>query len=174
MAEHGHIDGLTITMIGDLKHGRTVHSLARTLALFKVKLNYVAPSLLSMPDYVVDDVKMISNDTIEQCHYTTLEPDVLAHTDVLYVTRVQKERFSSLEEYEKLKHYFIITKSTLQSCKTKMCIMHPLPRVGEITEDVDTDNRAAYFRQMQYGLYLRMALLALVLGITEDKLQAVL
>lgn len=174
MAEHGRIDGLAITMVGDLKHGRTVHSLARVLALFKVKLNYVAPSSLTMPDYVINDINTISNNSIEQQHYTSLESDVLARTDVLYVTRVQKERFTSLEEYEALKHYFIITGKTLQSCKERMCIMHPLPRVGEITDEVDTDPRAAYFRQMQYGLYLRMALLALVLGIPESTIQKII
>lgn len=167
----GKLDGLTVTMVGDLKNGRTVHSLARLLSLFDVKLNYVAPAALSMPSYVVDEVGARLGPSA-QASYTTLEADVLAATDVLYVTRVQKERFASAEEYERLKHAFIITPETLRSCKARMVVMHPLPRVGEIDEAVDADPRAAYFRQMQHGLHLRMALLALVLGVTEERLKA--
>jgi aspartate carbamoyltransferase catalytic subunit len=158
--ELGAIDGLTITLLGDLKFGRTVHSLSRLLSLFKVTLNFVSPESLAMPPKVVDELRargMTFN------AYTSLEP-VLAQSDVLYVTRVQKERFEDLAVYESLKHAFVITPETMTRAKPKMALMHPLPRVGEIDPSVDDDPRAAYFRQMEYGLFVRMALLAMVLG----------
>lgn len=158
--EMGHIDGLTITMVGDLKYGRTVHSLARLLTLFNVRLNYVSPDILPMPEHILDEVK---EHNIPQAAYTNLD-DVLGESDVLYVTRVQKERFSDLDQYESVKGAFIITPETMGKAKEDMIIMHPLPRVGEISMEVDDDPRAAYFRQMEYGLYIRMALLAMVLG----------
>jgi aspartate carbamoyltransferase catalytic subunit len=122
-----------------------------------------------MPEHVMSEV---SARGVSQASFTTLEDTVLADTDVLYVTRVQKERFATAEEYEALKHYFIVTPTTLSKCKPRMCVLHPLPRVGEITEEVDADPRAAYFRQMQNGLYVRMALLALVMGKTIDEVRA--
>ncbi len=158
--ELGHIDGLTITMVGDLKYGRTVHSLARLLTLFDVRLNYVSPEILCMPAHIIDEVNAHG---IQQAEYTSLNP-VIGESDVLYVTRVQKERFEDPEVYESVKSAFVITPETLQSAKEEMIVMHPLPRVGEISMDVDDDPRAAYFRQMEYGLYVRMALLAMVLG----------
>ncbi len=164
----GAIDGLTVTMVGDLKHGRTVHSLAKVLAMFNVKVQLVAPDALPMPDYVVDALRAAGRPVSS---HGALTPDVLAATDVLYVTRVQKERFASAEEYEKLKHYFVVTPETMSHCKATSIVMHPLPRVGEIAESVDSDPRAAYFRQMQYGLYLRMALLALVLGVSKEDVE---
>jgi len=97
---------------------------------------------------------------------------VIADTDVLYVTRVQKERFASTEEYERLKHVYVVTPETLVRAKSSMVIMHPLPRVGEISESVDADPRAAYFRQMRYGLFVRMALLALCLGVDDSAIKA--
>lgn len=158
--ELGRIDGLTITMVGDLKYGRTVHSLARLLTLFNVRLNYVSPEILRMPEYIIDEIKP-SN--VPQAEYFNLE-QVLGESDVLYVTRVQKERFEDEKEYESMKNAFIINPAILQHAKDEMIVMHPLPRVGEITLEVDDDPRAAYFRQMEYGLYVRMALLAMVLG----------
>jgi aspartate carbamoyltransferase catalytic subunit len=160
LEEMGRVDGLTITMLGDLKYGRTVHSLARLLTLYDVKLNYVSPKILPMPEEVVSEV---AEKNIPQNEYNTLDP-VLAETDVLYITRVQKERFDDLENYERVKNEFIISAETLKGAKEEMIVMHPLPRVGEITMDVDDDPRAAYFRQVEYGLYVRMALLAIVLG----------
>jgi len=159
--ELGRLDGLTVTLVGDLKHGRTVHSLARLLARFDgVKLNYVAPEILQMPQEVVDEVAAAG---VPQT--TCSEPgEVIAETDVLYVTRIQQERFATPEDYEKVKGVYIISPDTLTDAKDDMIVMHPLPRVNEITEDVDADPRAAYFRQMEYGMYVRMALLALVLG----------
>lgn len=168
VAELGRVEGLTVTMVGDLKHGRTVHSLARLLALFGATLHYVSPAELSMPSYVTEE---LAGRGVSQTAHTTLDA-VIATTDVLYVTRVQKERFASAEEYERLKHVYIITPAVMAKAQAKMVVMHPLPRVGEIEEAVDADPRAAYFRQMQYGLYIRMALLALVLGVTKEQVAA--
>lgn len=158
--ELGGIDGLTVTMLGDLKYGRTVHSLSRLLSLFDVELNFVSPEVLKMPRPLVEELSAKGVRLTEQC---SLEP-VLAGSDVLYVTRVQKERFEDLGVYESVKNAFVITPETMQRAKPKMALMHPLPRVGEIHPDVDADPRAAYFREMECGLYVRMALLAMVLG----------
>ncbi|MCX7608693.1 MAG: hypothetical protein N2049_05690 [Anaerolineales bacterium] len=147
-------------MLGDLKYGRTVHSLARLLALYHVKINYVSPEILRMPRDVMD---YVGQRGVPQAEYTTLD-EVLSETDVLYVTRVQKERFENIEEYEKVKGSYIITPEIMQRAKKDMIVMHPFPRVGEIDPTFDDDPRAAYFRQMEYGLYVRMALLAMVLG----------
>ncbi|PWH11976.1 MAG: aspartate carbamoyltransferase [Anaerolineae bacterium] len=156
----GQIDGMTVTLLGDLKYGRTVHSLARLLSLYRVKLNYVSPEILRMPKEVMDEV---AEKGIPQAEYTTLE-QVLPETDVLYVTRVQKERFEDPAEYEKVKGSYVIDPQVMKAAKQEMIVMHPLPRVGEISTEFDDDPRAAYFRQMEYGLYVRMALLAMVLG----------
>lgn len=158
--ELGSIDGLTITMLGDLKYGRTVHSLAKLLALYRVKLNYVSPEILKMPPELVGQLRKRG---LSQTEQTALE-SVLAETDVLYVTRVQKERFENLDDYESVKGSYVITPETMKRAKPNFALMHPLPRVGEISPEVDDDPRAAYFRQMEYGLYVRMALLAMVLG----------
>ena len=156
----GQIDGLTVTMLGDLKYGRTVHSLARLLTLFDVKLNYVSPDILKMPAEVMEDVAAKG---IPQAEYSSLE-EILPETDVLYVTRIQKERFEDPADYEKVAGEYIIDPEMMKIAKEQMIVMHPLPRVNEITTDFDADPRAAYFRQMEYGLYVRMALLAMVLG----------
>jgi aspartate carbamoyltransferase catalytic subunit len=159
--EMGRIDGLTVTMVGDLKYGRTVHSLARLLTLYNIRLNYVSPDILRMPEYIIEEIK--SRGSIPQAEYSKLE-EIIAESDVLYVTRVQKERFEDASAYESVKSAFIISPETMKMAKEDMIVMHPLPRVGEITMEVDDDPRAAYFRQMEYGLYVRMALLAMVLG----------
>jgi aspartate carbamoyltransferase catalytic subunit len=156
----GRIDGLTITMLGDLKYGRTVHSLARLLSMYDVKLNYVSPDILKMPKEVMDEV---AEKGISQKEFGSLE-GVLPETDVLYVTRVQKERFEDPADYEKVKGAYVIDPQIMKAAKQEMIVMHPLPRVTEISMDFDDDPRAAYFRQMEYGLYVRMALLAMVLG----------
>lgn len=158
--ELGHVDGLTITMLGDLKYGRTVHSLARLLSLYDVRLNYVSPKILSMPAELVDE---LDEKGIPQTASTGID-EIIAESDVLYVTRVQKERFDDMANYEKVKGAYIITPDTLKPARDEMIVMHPLPRVGEISNELDDDPRAAYFRQMEYGLYVRMALLAMVLG----------
>ncbi|MFQ5922980.1 MAG: aspartate carbamoyltransferase [Anaerolineales bacterium] len=158
--ELGKLDGLTVTMLGDLKYGRTVHSLSRLLSSFDVHINYVSPDILGMPPELLTE---LTREGMPQRAYTTLAP-ALPETDVLYVTRVQKERFEDVDEYESVKDAYIITPETMLEAKDEMIVMHPLPRVGEISMEVDDDPRAAYFRQMEYGLYVRMALLAMVLG----------
>ncbi|XP_003704308.2 carbamoyl-phosphate synthetase 2, aspartate transcarbamylase, and dihydroorotase rudimentary [Megachile rotundata] len=158
--EIGTVNGLTITMVGDLKHGRTVHSLARLLTLYNVELRYVCPPSLGMPDHVV---KYVSERGIPQEKFSTLE-DALPDTDVLYMTRIQRERFATQAEYRQVCGHFVITPQLMSRAKRKMVVMHPLPRVFEISPEFDTDPRAAYFRQAENGVYVRMALLAMVLG----------
>lgn len=159
--ELGRLDGLTVTMLGDLKYGRTVHSLARLLSNFKdIRLNYVSPEILRMPKEVMEEVAAKKVPQTEVAALTKALPE----TDVLYVTRVQKERFEDPADYEKVKGAYVIEPEIMKSAKKDMIVMHPLPRVTEISMDFDEDPRAAYFRQMEYGLYVRMALLAIVLG----------
>lgn len=159
--ELGRLDNLTVTMLGDLKYGRTVHSLARILTKFdNIRINYVSPEILRMPRYVMDEV---ASRGVPQAEFTTLDR-VLPETDVLYVTRVQKERFEDPTDYEKVRDAFVVSPEVMKPAKADMIVMHPLPRVTEIAMEFDADPRAAYFRQMEYGLYVRMALLAMVLG----------
>jgi carbamoyl-phosphate synthase/aspartate carbamoyltransferase/dihydroorotase len=158
--EIGTVNGLTITMVGDLKHGRTVHSLARLLTLYNVNLNYVSPSNLGMPNRII---QFVESKGIKQNITTSLE-SVLAETDVLYMTRIQKERFPTEDEYQKACGHYVITPSVMTKAKRRMIVMHPLPRVFEISKQFDTDPRAAYFRQAEYGMYVRMSLLAMVLS----------
>lgn len=158
----GHINELNVTMLGDLKNGRTVHSLARLLSMYDVNINYVSPESLAMPEYLVSE---LDQKGIRQHHTSELD-DVLGDTDVLYVTRVQKERFENEGEYEAVNNSYCITPEVMQNAPRHMVLMHPLPRVGEIDKRVDKDPRAAYFDQVEYGLYVRMAILALVSGKT--------
>jgi aspartate carbamoyltransferase len=149
--EKGTIDGLTITMLGDLKYGRTPHSLAKILNNFKVTLQFVSPASLAFPDDL--QAKLKNKVTV-----TTSLDEALASSDVLYATRIQKERIDDPAEYEQIGDAYHVTKDTLSKMKQDAIIMHPLPRVDEITTDVDDDPRAAYFRQAENGLYVRMAL----------------
>ncbi|EPE35210.1 Glutathione synthetase ATP-binding protein [Glarea lozoyensis ATCC 20868] len=160
--ELGTVTGLTITFVGDLRFGRTVHSLVKLLQHYDVNIQLVSPSALSLPSEIVDIIKTKPGQL--RVVSTELTPEIVAQSDVLYCTRVQKERFSDLAEYEKLKDSFIVSNETLTNAKPHMIVMHPLPRNHEIAEEVDFDQRAAYFRQMKYGLYCRMALLALVMA----------
>ena len=160
--ELGTCSGLTVTLVGDLKNGRTVHSLVKILALYGVKLNYVCPPSLAMPEEIKHQ---LAASGVNQYETNNLD-EVMSNTDVLYVTRIQKERFANIEEYDKVVGQFIITPKTLLRAKKHMIVLHPLPRINEIDPEVDFDQRAAYFRQMRYGLYVRMALLALVVGRT--------
>jgi aspartate carbamoyltransferase len=160
LEELGEVDGLTITMVGDLKYGRTVHSLSRLLSRYDVRLNYVAPGILRMPESIVTEIEETGT---PQTVYDNLD-EVIGDSDVVYVTRVQKERFEDPTEYDLVAGAYVITPETMSNAKERMALMHPLPRVNEISIDVDDDPRAAYFRQMEYGMYVRMALLALVLG----------
>jgi aspartate carbamoyltransferase len=155
-------DGLRITMLGDLKHGRTVHSLSKLLSLYDVSLTLVAPDELQMPPSIVDRVRAAGR-TVALTH--ELSDELLAATDVLYVTRVQKERFSTPEAYAKAKGTYVVNAAAMAKLPADAVVMHPLPRVDEIHPEVDSDPRAAYFRQMRYGLFMRMALLRLLLGI---------
>jgi carbamoyl-phosphate synthase/aspartate carbamoyltransferase/dihydroorotase len=157
--EIGTVNGITITMVGDLKHGRTVHSLAKLLKLYKVTLRYVSPDFLKMPADIVENLRQAG---VVQEEYSSIE-DALPDTDVLYMTRIQKERFDSHEQYEKASGMYVLTPQLMRIAKKKMIVMHPLPRVDEISTLLDSDPRAAYFRQAEYGMYVRMALLLLTL-----------
>lgn len=160
-SELGTVNGKTITIIGDLKNGRTVHSLVTLLCHYSVRLNFVAPPSLAMPAKVVATVRKAG---IFLQQLESLE-EVLPDTDVLYVTRVQRERFKSESEWQAVKDSYRIDHALLSRAKEDMIVMHPLPRVNEIDPEVDFDfRRAAYFRQMRYGLFVRMALLASVMG----------
>jgi aspartate carbamoyltransferase catalytic subunit len=158
--ELGRLDKLTVTMLGDLKYGRTVHSLARLMSLYNAKIHYVAPEILGMPPEIIAE---LAAKGISQSEHTTLD-DVLPDTDVLYVTRVQRERFPNEDIYNSVQGAYVIDTAVMKAAKPQMIVMHPLPRVNEISVDFDADPRAAYFRQMEYGLYVRMALLSMVLG----------
>ncbi|XP_029966027.1 multifunctional protein CAD [Salarias fasciatus] len=158
--ELGTVNGMTVTMVGDLKHGRTVHSLARLLTQYRITLRYVAPPNLHMPD---DIIRYVASKGIKQEEFDSLE-EALPDTDVLYMTRIQKERFGSEDEYRASFGQFVLTPHIMTAAKKKMVVMHPLPRVNEISVEVDSDPRAAYFRQAENGMYIRMALLATVLG----------
>ncbi|EEH18558.2 protein pyrABCN [Paracoccidioides brasiliensis Pb03] len=159
--ELGTVNDITITFIGDLKYGRTVHSLVKLLQFYDVRVQLVSPKALAVPEEVRQQLVASGQLILES---TELTPESLARSDVLYCTRVQKERFEDLNEYERLKNTFVIDNTVLKHAKSQMIVMHPLPRNQEICEEVDFDQRAAYFRQMKYGLYCRMALLALVMA----------
>ncbi|PYH99396.1 bifunctional pyrimidine biosynthesis protein [Aspergillus ellipticus CBS 707.79] len=159
--ELGTVTGLTITFTGDLRYGRTVHSLIKLLQFYDVRIQLVAPKDLSLPEEVRQQIIASGQLALES---EELTPEIVAQSDVLYSTRVQKERFADLAQYERLKNSFVIDNALLKHAKSHMVVMHPLPRNAEISEEVDFDQRAAYFRQMRYGLYCRMALLALILA----------
>ncbi len=158
--ELGRVDGLNVAMVGDLRYGRTVHSLTKLLLRYDVSLRFVSPEILRLPLNIMNKVIDASVD-VRETHEVA---DVIENADVLYVTRVQKERFSDLAQYEGVKDHYVITPDLMEKAKNKMVVMHPLPRVGEIHYSVDNDPRAAYFRQVKNGMFIRMALLAAVLG----------
>lgn len=158
--EKGGINNLSIAFVGDLLYGRTVHSLLNVLPVYdNVKFSFVSPPPLRLPDKYKEQ---LTEKGISFQELTDLQ-EVLPEADVLYVTRIQKERFPNEEEYEKVKDSYIIDPGVLEKMKPHATIMHPLPRVNEISPAVDTDKRAAYFRQVKNGLYVRMALLELLL-----------
>ena len=160
-SEIGTVKNLTVTLVGDLKHGRTVHSLARLLTLYDgVSLRYVSPKGLSMPQEVRD---FVSARGLKQWDYDNLEY-AIKDTDVLYVTRIQRERFDSEDEYRKACQDYVVNDKVMHHAQANIRVLHPLPRVFEISKEFDSDPRAAYFRQAENGLYVRMALLAMVLG----------
>ncbi len=162
----GRLNNITIGFCGDLKFGRTVHSLINALIRYdNVKIVLISPEELKVPDYVRDDVLRANN--IEFKEVEKLE-DSMGELDVLYMTRVQKERFFNEEDYVRLKDFYILTKEKMELAKDDMIVLHPLPRVNEISVDVDDDPRACYFRQAQYAVYVRMALILTLLGLAED------
>lgn len=157
--EKGKIDGLSIAMVGDLRFGRTVHSLAYALSLYHVNLYFVSPPLLRMRREVLEAIKGKVN-VVETSSLDEVVPDV----DVLYVTRIQKERFPDPAEYMKVKGSYRISLETLGNAKQDLIILHPLPRVGEISPEIDNTSHARYFQQVWNGIIVRMALLTLILG----------
>jgi len=158
--ETGSLKNLTIAMVGDLKNGRTVHALVEVLSLFQTRLYFVSPGGLRMPEAITANLKGKGIDVVE----TEDMLEAASESDLLYMTRIQKERFEDLSEYERVKGYYIIDGDFLGKLKEKITILHPLPRVNEISPEVDTYPGAAYFRQVRNGVFIRMALLAMVLG----------
>lgn len=158
-AEKGSLSGFTIGLCGDLKFGRTVHSLVRALSRYEgIRYLFISPEELRVPDYVLDDLRPGQYEILSDLERA------LPRLDILYMTRVQRERFLNEEEYLKLKGYYVLDSRKMTLAKPDMIVMHPLPRVDEITRDVDSDPRAMYFKQARYGMYVRMALILKLLG----------
>jgi aspartate carbamoyltransferase catalytic subunit len=154
----GRIDGLTIGLLGDLKYGRTVHSLAQALSLFEdIKLAFISPEMLAMPEHIKDNIRS----KVRFSEHTELS-EVIANLDVLYVTRIQKERFPDPVDYEKVKRTYIIDKEAIKGAKPELKIMHPLPRVNELSYEIDSTKHALYFEQARNGIPVREALLVLL------------
>jgi aspartate carbamoyltransferase catalytic subunit len=161
MQTQGKLDNLQIAFVGDLKYGRTVHSLVQAMCNFNATFHLVSPEELKLPS----SVKMhIKNAKLEYHQYTELN-EIIPLADIIYMTRIQKERFSDPMEYEKVKNSYVLNKSMLSTSKQNMKILHPLPRVNEISEDVDDMPQAFYFKQAENGVYVRQALLAAIAGV---------
>ncbi|MFG6333026.1 MAG: aspartate carbamoyltransferase [Lachnospiraceae bacterium] len=159
----GRLDHLVIGLCGDLKFGRTVHSLVRALARYEhVTFVFISPEELKVPEYIKEDV--LDAENIPYKEVERIE-DVMPELDILYMTRVQRERFFNEEDYIRLKDFYILNNKKMKLAKEDMIVMHPLPRVNEISVEVDKDPRAAYFRQVQYGVYVRMALILTLLEV---------
>ena len=159
--EKGRLDTLTIGLCGDLKFGRTVHSLITALSRYKgIRFILISPKELTLPDYIKTDV--LDKENIAYEEVSSLE-DSIPSLDVLYMTRVQRERFFNEQDYIRLKNSYVLTPDKLDTAKSDLCIMHPLPRVNEISVGVDSDPRACYFKQVLYGKYIRMALIKMLL-----------
>lgn len=154
------LDGLRVAMVGDLKYGRTVHSLTKLLVNYNVEFVFVNPDILPMPA----DVLGVVQDHGRTFQETKDVHAIIGDVDVLYVTRVQKERFTDMAEYDRVKEQYVVDEELMTHAKERMVVMHPLPRINEISYAIDNDPRAAYFRQMRNGMFIRMALLAAVLG----------
>ena len=161
--EKNRLDNLTIGLCGDLKFGRTVHSLITAMSRYKnIKFVLISPEELKLPEYVKEDI--LDKNNIQYVETNDIE-EYLGDLDILYMTRVQKERFFNEEDYLRLKDYYILNKEKLEKAKKDLCILHPLPRVNEISVEVDNDPRACYFKQARYGKYIRMALILKLLNI---------
>jgi len=156
---------LTVGFCGDLKFGRTVHSLAKALSRYeKIRMIFISPGELVLPDYIK---RIFQKQNVEFTETENLEKSI-GELDVLYMTRVQRERFFNEDDYIRLKDSYVLNRERMKSAREKMIVLHPLPRVNEISVEVDQDPRAAYFAQAKYGMYVRMALLASVLGVVQD------
>ena len=161
--EKGRFDNLTIGLCGDLKFGRTVHSLIAAMSRYNnIKFILISPDELKIPNYIKKDI--LEKNNIEYKETTRME-EYMDQLDILYMTRVQRERFESQEEYERLKDCYILNKEKLKTAKQDLAILHPLPRVNEISTDIDDDKRACYFKQAEYGKFIRMALILKLLNI---------
>ena len=161
--EKHRLSNLTIGICGDLKFGRTVHSLISAMSRYQnIKFILISPKELKLPDYIKTDI--LEKNKIEYYETNDIE-EYMQDLDILYMTRVQKERFFNEDDYIRLKNYYILNKEKLKNAKEDLCIMHPLPRVNEISTDVDDDKRACYFKQAKYGKYIRMALILKLLEI---------
>ena len=159
---YGQLKDFTIGLCGDLKFGRTVHSLIHALSRYEgIRFIFISPKELKVPDYITE---MLRQKNIPYEEVIKLE-EVMPQLDFLYMTRVQKERFFNEEDYIRLRNFYILDKEKMKLAKEDMFILHPLPRVNEISVEIDSDKRAAYFRQVQYGMYVRMALILTLLGI---------
>ena len=159
----GRLDNLTIGLCGDLKFGRTVHSLIQALIRYPgIRFVLISPEELRIPSYIREDVLKKNNIPFQEVE--RLE-DAIADLDILYMTRVQRERFFNEEDYIRMKDFYILNKAKMDLAKDDMIVMHPLPRVNEISVEVDDDPRAAYFKQVQYGVYVRMALILTLLEV---------
>jgi aspartate carbamoyltransferase catalytic subunit len=162
-SEKGKLDNLTIGLCGDLKFGRTVHSLITAMTRYKnIKFVLISPNELKVPDYIKEE--KLKKNNIEYVETKDIE-EYIDKLDILYMTRVQKERFFNEADYIRLKDYYILTLDKLKNAKKDLSILHPLPRVNEIATEVDDDPRACYFKQVEYGRYMRMALILKLLGI---------
>ena len=160
----GRLNNLTIGLCGDLKFGRTVHSLIEALVRYTgIRFILISPEELRVPDYIREDVLRAKNVPFEEV--IRLE-DALPKLDLLYMTRVQKERFFNEDDYVRMKDFYILDKAKMELAGPDMLVLHPLPRVNEISVEVDNDPRAAYFKQVQYGVYVRMALILTLLEVT--------
>ena len=161
----GSLDNFTIGLCGDLKFGRTVHSLINSLVRYNnVKFVLISPKELRVPDYIRDDVLAANNAEFDEVE--SLE-EAMPQLDILYMTRVQRERFFSEDEYLRMKDFYVLDEAKMSLAKEDMYVLHPLPRVNEISVEVDDDKRAAYFQQVQYGVYVRMALIMTLLGLNK-------
>lgn len=162
---NGKIGNFTIGLCGDLKFGRTVHSLINALMRYEnINFVFISPPELKVPEYIIESLE---DNNIPYKEVISLD-EVMSELDILYMTRVQKERFFNEEDYVRLKDFYILDKPKMELAKSNMLVLHPLPRVNEISVEVDDDPRAAYFKQVQYGVYVRMALILTLLGIKVD------
>jgi aspartate carbamoyltransferase catalytic subunit len=156
----GKLDGLNVALVGDLKYGRTVHSLAQALSHFNARLFFVSPGSLEMPQYIYDEMR---RKNITFSVHASFE-EIINDVDIFYLTRIQQERFPDKMEYERIKNVYVLDASMLENAKPNLRVLHPLPRITELSEDVDNTPFAYYFQQAENGLYVRQALLGLVLG----------